>query len=138
MSHAKSLRVIGQILEAARVTTFKVEKSAEPYCVRIGKNIFRLYPGDIARLDALAQKRRRNSGSAARPPKSLSQKLRTLGGLLDRIDLRSFRIVWRKNSAVLEYAQPDGRRERRVLTPAELSELSQQGSLQRSNRYLFP
>ena len=139
MSYALSLRVIGQILEASRVATFKLQKNDEPYRISIGKNLFRLDPADIARLDALAQKKRRNfSGMAARPPNSLSQHLRALGGLLDRIDIRSFRIVWTGDSTILEYEQVNRQRNRRVFTPEELWQLTQHGSLLRSSRYLLP
>ena len=56
MSHAKSLRVIGQTLEAARVTTFKLEKHAQPYRLWIADRLFSFGPADISRLDAKAQK----------------------------------------------------------------------------------
>jgi hypothetical protein len=130
--------VIGQILETAAVATFKLEKNAEAYRLWIGKSQFYLYPGQIARLDALAQKRRRNfSGTATRPPKSLSQQLRALGGLLDRIDVRGFRIAWRNATAILEYEQVNRERKRRAFTAEELSQLGQHSSLRRSDRLLF-
>src|SRR5215510_9880081 len=130
MSYAKSLRVIGQILEAARVRTFKLEKHAELYHLRLGKNVFRFDRADIARLDAIAQKRRRNfPGTATPPPKSLSQQLRTLGGQLDRIDVRSFRIVWTEGFAILEYEFINGEGNRRVFRGEELWQLGLHRSL---------
>jgi hypothetical protein len=56
MSHAKSLRVIGATLEAAQVTSFKLEKHAAPYRLWIAKRLFCFGPADISRLDARAQK----------------------------------------------------------------------------------
>lgn len=139
MSYAKSLRVLGQLLEAAQVASFKLEKRSELYRLWIGKTLFRFDPADIARLDALAQKRRKNfSGTVTRPPKSLSQYLRALGGQLDRIDVRSFRIVWTDTSATLEYEQTNGERNRRVFMAEELWQLGLHRSLLRSNRHLFP
>lgn len=57
MSHAKSLRVIGATLEAAQVTSFKLEKHAAPYRLWIAKRLFCFGPADISRLDARAQKK---------------------------------------------------------------------------------
>jgi hypothetical protein len=51
MSHAKSLRVIGQSLEAAQVPRFKLTKDAERYQLWIAKYQFCFSPGDIARLE---------------------------------------------------------------------------------------
>jgi len=56
MSHAKSLRVIGQTLQAAPVTTFKLEKHAGAYWLSIAKRLYCFGPADISRLDARAQK----------------------------------------------------------------------------------
>ena len=71
MSHAKSLRVIGATLEAAQVTSFKLEKHAAPYRLWIAKRLFCFGPADISRLDARAQKNHFTRGST-----SLSQQLR--------------------------------------------------------------
>jgi hypothetical protein len=121
MSHAKSLRVIGQILEAAKVETFELEKHGQRYFVcsdsltKEGKlilrnalqdndfasqnnrqpipSVFCFNLVDISRLDARAQKRRRNqSSSATQPSTMLSHQLRTLGDYLDRLDLSVFHI----------------------------------------------
>jgi len=89
---AKCLRVIGQSLEAARIATFELEKHDQHYLVSIfslteaddlilrhtlrDKDVAPLFcfsPADISRLDAQAQKRRRNqSSSATRLSKMLS------------------------------------------------------------------
>ena len=118
--HAKSLRVIGQTLEVARVTTFKLEKHAKPYHLWIADRLFSFGPADISRLDAKAQKRRKHHSSCMRRPTSLSQQLRTLGGYLDRIEVSSFRIVWTDGSALLDYKRVNGERNCRTFTAEEL------------------
>src|SRR5687768_335328 len=109
MSHARSLRVIGQSLEAARILTFELEKEkyGPQYMVwtdsvteageAILRNVLRhnkaasqdmrhhqanrvfcFSRGDISRLDAQAQKQRRNQSRSATPTvKLLSHGLRT-------------------------------------------------------------
>jgi hypothetical protein len=138
MSHAKALRVIGQTLEAARVTTFKLEKHADPYRVWIAKRLFCFGPGDILRLDAQAQKRRRNHSTATRPSTSLSQQLRALGSHLDRIEVSSFRVVWTAGSALLDYKRVSGERNFRTFTAEELLQLGLHRTLLRSSHYLLP
>src|SRR6266567_7286882 len=131
MSHAKSLRVIGQSLEAAEIATFELEKKGQHYLVwsasltRAGelmlRNILRdkditpqnarkpnrlfcFSPADISRLDAQAQKRRRNHSSApARLSKMMSHQLRTMGDHLDRIGVSVFHIAWTASSVILDY-----------------------------------
>jgi len=138
MSHAKSLRVIGQTLEAARVTTFKLEKHAQPYRLWIADRLFCFGPADISRLDAKAQKRRKNHLSSTRRPTSLSQQLRALGGYLDRIEVSSFRIVWIPGSALLDYERINGERNSRAFTAEELRHQDLHRSLLRSSHQLFP
>ena len=137
MSHAKSLRVIGQTLEAAKVATFEVEKNRQGYFVAIADRLFCFSPADISRLDAQAQKRRRNQpSSAARLSKRLSHQLRTLGDHLDRIKVSAFHIVWTASSVTLEYQTLDGQRKCRTFTADELRQLClHRGSL-RSRNYL--
>jgi hypothetical protein len=108
MPYAKSLRVIGQSLEVARVTTFEVEKDGQDYLIRsdsltqtgdwilrnaIGQSDFteqssrrstvyrplRFTPLDISRLDSHRQKQRRtHSSSQTQGSSKLSQLLRSL------------------------------------------------------------
>ena len=137
MSHAKSLRVIGQSLEAAQVPRFKLTKDAESYQLWIAKYQFCFSPGDIARLDAQAQKRRVNRIAAPLPPKTLSQQLRALGTYLDRIDVRSFRLVWTADFAILEYENSVNKSgNSRVFTAEELRQLGLRRKLSRSTPYL--
>ena len=138
MSHAKALRVIGQTLEGARVREFKLEKNTDTYQLWIAKRLFSFGPGDISRLDAQAQKRRRNHFTATRLSTSLSQQLRALGGHLDRIGVSSFRIVWMAGSALLRYERASGERNSRTFTLEELRQLGLHRTLLRSSHYLFP
>src|SRR6266496_6760687 len=95
MTYAKSLRVIGQSLEVARVTTFELERDGQDYLVRsdsltqtgdwilrnaISESDFteqsgrrstvnrplRFTPVDISRLDSHRQKQRRTHSSSQR------------------------------------------------------------------------
>lgn len=138
MSHAKSLRAIGQTLQAARVTTFKLEKNADLYRLWIANRLFCLGPADISRLDTQARKRRANHPTANRPLTALPPQLRALGGYLDRVEVRTFRIVWTGASALLEYERVTGERNRRVFPVEELRQLGLHRSLLRSSHYLFP
>lgn len=135
MSHAKSLRVIGQTLQAAKVMSFKLEKHADSYRLWIAKREFRFAPADISRLDAAAQKRRKSQRAVTRWSTSLSQQLRALGDHLDRVEVRSFRIVWAAESAILEYERINGQRNRRLFTAEELGQLSLHRSLSRSSHH---
>jgi hypothetical protein len=138
MSHAKSLRAIGQTLQAARVTTFKLEKNGGLYRLWIANRLFCLGPADISRLDTQARKRRANHPTDNRPVTALPQQLRALGGYLDRVEVRTFRIVWTGASALLEYERVTGERNRRVFPIEELRQLGLHRSLLRSSHYLFP
>jgi hypothetical protein len=156
MSHGKSLRVIGQTLEAARIPIFEVEKRGPHYIVCIASTIkvvegllrdnknaangvFCFTSADITRLDAQAQKRRRNqSSSATRLSKILSHQLRALGDHLDRIEVSDFHIVWTTDSVILDCQTVDGQWKRRIFTPEELRQLVLHRSLLRSSHYLFP
>ena len=139
MSHAKSLRTIGQTLQDARVPRFKLEKRGDTYRLWIAKRLFCFGPADISRLEAQGRKRRTEYPTAAtRSSTSLPQQLRALGGQLDRIEVRAFRIVWTGDSALLEYERANGEWNRRIFVADELRQLGLQRSLLRSSRYLFP
>jgi hypothetical protein len=168
MSHAKSLRVIGQSLEAARVLTFELEKYGPQYMVwtdsvtEAGEAILRealrqkkaasqdarraqvnrvfcFSSADISRLDAQAQKQRRNqSVSAPRPAKLVSHGLRTLGDHFDRMQVNAFRIEWTRGSVSIHYQRVNGPHNHKTFTVEELHELCSHSSLRRSGLYLFP
>jgi hypothetical protein len=167
MLHAKSLRVIGQLLEAAKVETFELEKHGQRYFVSSASltkegelilrnalqdndfasrnnrqaipSVFCFNPADILRLDARAQKRRRNqSSSATQPSIMLSHQLRTLGDHLDRLDLSAFHIIWTAGSVILGYQPVDGDWNYRSFRAEELRQRGLHRRLLRSSHYLFP
>ena len=127
MIHAKSLRVIGQALETAGVAMFELEKHGRYYVAwsdslnNADEWIFRngltrevleagarsakahcslcFGPLDISRLDAQSRKNRRHRFSSSMQASSnLSQRLRTLGDQLDRIEASAFHIFWTPDS----------------------------------------
>jgi hypothetical protein len=165
MSHAKSLRVIGQSLEAARISTFELEKYGPQYmlwtdsvteageailqnALRHNKaasqearhpRVFCFGPADISRLDAQAQKQRRNQSQSATPAeKLLSHGLRTLGDHFDRMQVHGFRIEWAMDSVSIHYQRVNGPSHSKTFTVEELRELCAHSSLRRSGLYLFP
>jgi hypothetical protein len=167
MSHAKSLRVIGQLLEAAKVESFELEKLGQQYLVwsdsltKEGElilrnalqddnfgtqknrsaipNVFCFNPADISRLDARAQKRRRNQSSSTMPSSILlSHQLRSLGDHLDRIELNAFHIMWAAASVVLGYQPVHGDWSYRTFTAEELRQRDLHRKLLRSSHYVFP
>ena len=139
MSHAKSLRVIGQSLETAQVPTFKLAKGGDTYQLWIAKYKFCFRPADIACLDAQAQKRRSSRTAGSLPPKTLSQQLRALGAYLDRIGVGTFRLLWTADFAILEYeGRVNKSRNSKVFTAEELRQLGLHRRLLRSTPYLVP
>jgi hypothetical protein len=167
MSHAKSLRVIGQTLEAARIATFELEKYGPQYMVwsvavtetgermmrdalrrdkggaqdacDIANRVFCFSPGDISRLDGQAQKQRRNLSSSGTPPsKLISHGLRTLGDHFDRMHVTAFRIEWALNSVSIDYQRMNELRNSKTFTAEELRYLCEHPRMQRANVSLFP
>ena len=167
MSHAKSLRVIGQALEAARIATFELEKYGPQYMVwsvlvseagewilrnalrhnnvvsqearSTANRVFCFSPADISRLDAQAQKQRRNQSFSGTPPsKLLSHGLRTLGDHFDRMQVNAFRIEWTVGAVILDYQRVGGQRNCRTFTPEEVHDLCVHPRLRRSGHNLFP
>ena len=131
MAYAKSLRVIGQSLEVARVTTFELEKDGQDYLVqsdsltRTGEWILRQAIGErdliaqssvtvnrplrftqlvISRLDSTGQRQRRNHASSqTQASNKLSQLLRSLGDHLDRTAVSAFHVSWNADSVCVDY-----------------------------------
>jgi hypothetical protein len=139
MSHAKALRLIGQTLEAAKIEAFRVEKRENDYRLWVGsKQMLSFTLADVLRLDAQAQKKRRTiATNSRRPPATLSQRMRALGGYLDHLDVSVFGIVWKKTTIILNYQCRGGERYYRAFTEQELRQLGQDRSRQRSSRYIF-
>lgn len=128
MVHAKSLRVIGQVLEPAKVTVFELEKHGANYVLwsdsltqandlilRHGLAEDVINAGarqskidcslcfssfDISRLDSQARKHRRDRSSSSYITGSnkLSRLLRTLGDQLDQNSVNAFHCSWTTGS----------------------------------------
>jgi hypothetical protein len=130
MNHAKSLRAIGQSLEAAKVTDFEIEKSGENYLVlsnTLTHRLVRFTPVYVLKLDGEGQKQRQ-SQSLLRAPvkKSLSQLLRTLGHHLDKGEAKAFRISWRSHSVSVNYERQDGQNGSRMFRAKDLQQIGSQ------------
>jgi mRNA-degrading endonuclease RelE of RelBE toxin-antitoxin system len=168
MLHAKSLRVIGQSLEAAGIAAFELEKNDQSYVVesayvtREGESILRNALGgndlssqgaqqsranrlfcfraaDISRLDAQARKKRKSQfGTVTRTPTTLSYRLRALGDHLDRIQVSVFRIVWTLHSVIIVYQKVDGQYHCKIFMAEEMQQLALHSRFQRSNANLLP
>jgi hypothetical protein len=101
--------------------------------------VFCFGPGDISRLDAQAQKQRRNQSRSATPTvKLLSHGLRTLGDHFDRMQVNAFRIEWTLGSVSIHYQRVNGPLNSKTFTVEEMRELCAHPSLRRSGLYLFP
>jgi hypothetical protein len=168
MSHAKSLRVVGQCLEYAQIAIFELEKYGPQYMLwsdtvneagekalrsllndRLDfsnetrqvspKRVFVFSPADISRLDAQAQRQRKNRSAQAMPHyKIVSHGLRILGDHLDRIQANAFRIEWLSGSVIMDHQRLDGARNFKRFTFEEIHRLDLQPRLRRSSLYLFP
>ena len=168
MSHGKSLRVIGQSLECTCIATFELEKYGPSYMLwsdsvneagesflrsllnsaddlvvdgrhHSPKRAFAFSLADISRLDAQAQRQRRNrSPSATSHQKFISHGLRVLGEHLDRMQASAFRIEWSNAAVVVDQQRADGTRNSRRFTFEEIRRLDLQPKLRRSSLFLFP
>lgn len=162
MVHARSLRVIGQALELAKVTAFELEKHGRYYVAwsdslpdastwisrhglikdvcdagarqsKAGSSLC-FSSADISRLDSEAYKRRRHHSSAqVQAANNLSQRLRTLGDHLDRNSVNAFHVSWTPECvSIVKLPATDLVVERTTLTPEKLQQLSFQKRLRRS------
>jgi len=164
MTYAKSLRVIGQSLEVARVTTFELEKDGQDYLVRsdsltqtgewilrhaiseyefteqsgrrsTGNRPLRFTPIDISRLDSQGQKQRQTrSSSPTQGSSKLSQLLRSLGDHLDRTEVVAFHISWMADSVSVDSQEAGGQSECRTFTAEKLQQLGLHLRFRRSSR----
>lgn len=161
MAHAKSLRVIGQSLEAAKLPAFELNTDGPNYVVmsdsltKTGEWILRralspndtsdqsagqsavnrsacFSPADISRLDEQAQKQRRNDSSQAY--RRLSQLLRTLGDHLDRTEVSAFHISWTYDSVSVDFQSLNGQSDSRTFTAEKLEQLGSHSRFRRSSR----
>lgn len=135
MTHAKSLRVIGQKLALTGIFLFQLEHDGQSYIVdkdlpsgmadwmlRYAQPlVFR--NTDLTRLDSLEAKRRRGlTTSESELTTNLSHVLRALGDHLDRCSASTFRILWTPEWIVVNYTRADGLTNRLRYTPATLSQ----------------
>ena len=162
MAYAKSLRVIGQSLEVARVTTFELEKDGQDYLVqsdsltRTGEWILRQAIGErdliaqssvtvnrplrftpvvISQLDSYGRKQRRNHASPqTQGSNKLSQLLRSLGDHIERTEIGAFHVSWTPHSVSINYKKPDGKTDSRTFTPEKLQQLGLHIRFRRSSR----
>jgi hypothetical protein len=164
MTHAQSLRVIGQSLQAARVTTFKLEKNGPDYLVRTNSlspntewilrqatsesdytkqssqqsnanRPMRFTAPAISRLDSLHQQERRTpSASSTHESNKLSQLLRSVGDHLDRTQVSVFEISWGADSVSVDFHLSDGQNDSRTFTTEKLQQLGSHSRFLRSSR----
>jgi hypothetical protein len=162
MNHAKSLRVIGQSLEVAKVQIFELETDgpnyvltsdsltgASEWILRHGlsaneleqsvrqstvRRSVRFTAADILRLEQQAQKQRRMSSPPdAQAYKRLSQLLRTLGDHLDRTRISSFHIFWSPSSAIVQFQSLEDQNDSRTFTAEKLEQLGSHSRFRRSS-----
>lgn len=163
MAHSKSLRVIGQSLELAKIPTFEIEADGPNYVVKcdsltqtgewvlrhaLSRNDFseqttrkstvtrsvQFSPADISRLDNQAQQQRRRNSSQSRAYGSVSQLLRTLGDDLDRMKASAFQICWVSDSVSVYFQFLDGECDSRTFTREKLQQLGSSSRFLRSNQ----
>ena len=165
MAYATSLRVIGQSLEAARLTVFELRTEGEDLLVetealsqtaewilRRGLNdhwkeetdrsainqTVRFTPLDISLLDRQARQQRGAGSTPNRPTfKRLSQLLRTVGEHLDRTEANSFRVLWGSAAISVESASADGHHDARTFSAEKLEQLGSSLRFRRSSRSRF-
>lgn len=164
MAHAKSLRLIGQSLETAKLQSFEIETDGPTYVVRsdsltaasewilrhalipndvaeqssrpstVSRSVH-FAPADISRLDDQAQKQRRVQASPhPQMYRRLSQLLRALGDHLDRAQINTFYISWTADSASVHFQSTDGQRDSRTFTAEKLEQLGSHSRFLRSSR----
>ena len=162
MSHAKSLRLIGQSLEVAKLQLFELKTDGPNYVVQsdalsaatewilrqslsptdviwqsrsTSNRSVRFTPADILRLDDQAKKQRRaNSSPDRQTHRRLSQLLRVLGDHLDRMEVYSFQISWTETSSSVEFRSTDGLGDSRSFTPEKLAQLGSHSRFRRLSR----
>lgn len=168
MPHAKSLRIIGQSLEVARLRTFDLETEGPNYIVKgdslthtvewilrhslrphdfsfensrqsVERRPVRFAPADISRLDDQAQRHRRKDTSPQDYGR-LSQLLRALGDQLDQAAVGAFQLSWTPDSASVDMQSADGQSESKTFAAEKLQQLGSRARLRRSRglRYSAP
>lgn len=168
MGHSKALRVIGQSLEAARLSEFEVSCDGSDYVLssenltpaeewilqhaitptEAGRGAFSLQrqvgsacfsSAAISRLDDQAKRQRRSDTLPTNKSYSrLSQLLRVLGDYLDQRNVSGFRILWKQNSANVDFNSPEnGQSDSRTFSAEKLQQLSSHLRFRRSRGTRF-
>ena len=161
MAHSESLRVIGQLLEAANIGTFDLETDGPNYivtCEPLTQNggwvphdfspsdfiapttrqplvpaPVRLRLADIFRLEMQARLRRRQNSFQTEASSTVSQLLRSLGALLEPINLGIFRSAGGSNQMPVDFRRLDGRYDSVPNTLEKLQRLTKSSRLKRSS-----
>ena len=159
MTHAKSLRVIGQSMENAKLQNFELNTDGSNYLAQsdsldaasewilrqaltpvsarepIFDSSVRFTPADISRLDNQAEKQRKiNPSPHTQAYRRLSQLLRTLGDYLDRMAVSTFHGSWASSSVVVDFHLPDGRIDFRTFAAEKLEQLGSHSRFRRASR----
>jgi hypothetical protein len=156
MPYSRSLRIIGQSLENAKLQRFELETDGSNYLVQIDsmdgasewilrqavspvaresilEGSVRFTPDDISRLDDHAEKQRKINSSQTQTYRRLSQLLRVLGDHLDRMEVKKFHISWTSSSVVVDFQLPDGRTDFRTFTSEKLEQLGSHSRFRRAS-----
>lgn len=163
MPHSRSLRVIGQSLEAAKLASFELDKHGPDYVLRgqaltrqdewilrhalnqdefqatengrASEPVLSFSARDLARLDEEAQKKRRDhSAVPGQESIRLSQLLRTVGDHLDRMNVTSFHIASSGDAITVNYQQAGGQQDSRTFTREKLQQLGFHTRFRRASR----
>ena len=158
MPYAKSLRIIGQSFENAKLQRFELETDGSNYLVQIDSldaasewilrqsvgpvaresildGSLRFTPDDISRLEDQAKKQRKiDSSHHTQTYRRLSQLLRTLGDYLSRMEVKTFHISWASSSVSVDFQLPDGRIDSRIFTTEKLERLGSHSRFRRTTR----
>ena len=159
MPHSRSLRVIGQSLEAAKLASFELDMHGPDYVLRgqaltrqdewilrhsLNQDEFQVTENgrvlsfsarDLARLDEEAQKKRRDhSAVPGQESIRLSQLLRTVGDHLDRMNVTSFHIASSGDAITVNYQQAGGQQDSRTFTREKLQQLGFHTRFRRASR----
>lgn len=157
MPYARSLRILGQSLEKAKLKRFELETDGSNYLMQIDyldaasewilrqavgpvardsilDGSVRFTPDDISSLEDQAKKQRKIDSSHTQTYRPLSQLLRTLGDYLSRMEVKTFHISWASSSVVVDFQLPDGRIDSRTFTVEKLEQLGPHSRFRRTTR----
>ena len=157
MPYARSLRILGQSLEKAKLKRFELETDGSNYLMQIDSldaasewilrqavspmareslldGSVRFTPDDISRLDDRAMKQRKTNSSHMQTYRRLSQLLRTVGDYLDGMEVKTFHISWASSSVSVDFQLPDGRIDSRTFTAEKLEQLGPHSRFRRTTR----